>query len=491
MTIPPLVSTMLRSTAPTLLSALVLPPPFNVIASAVVSGVMAKYLSPQAGSAQPDKPLTPEELTQTIQRNAGDPELALDLRRAEAELQKYQLDSGIRFAEVAMKDRDDARKFQTDTGLGPRVFTAGMRLVVIGMIGMIIVVVGALLLVFGGFGIPKGSENVAVAAFGLIGTAVGFINGMAASVVNFYWGSSLSSATKSEDISGTLRTLSERLGDAAAKTPTPNPAVPDAPVIEFPRAPVAPVQPSPSPEPSRPAIPAVPARSTLLAEILPGLQVSHRHFPDGVAWQLTREGVSVDGAPPRGTPGEPTTVREIWQRYGPLCSSAAKQYGVPVELIVATIATESSGNPNARRSEPAIHDESTGLMQTLVSTAREALGRRDLTGDSLLDPGLSIQAGAAYIAQKHGDTHFDPPLVAAAYNAGSIRRDDGERNRWKLLCYPVGTGQHVDRFIGWFADCMRVSSDQSWGANGEVPSFAECLCEPDTGGEAPHQALAA
>jgi hypothetical protein len=42
MDIPEIVKTILRSTAPTLLTGLALPPPFNVIASSVVSDVLQK-----------------------------------------------------------------------------------------------------------------------------------------------------------------------------------------------------------------------------------------------------------------------------------------------------------------------------------------------------------------------------------------------------------------------------------------------------------------
>src|SRR4051794_37888263 len=75
--------------------------------------------------------------------------------------------------------------------------------------------------------------------------------------------------------------------------------------------------------------------------------------------------------------------------------------------------------------------ESVGLMQTLVTTARQVLGMTNLTADDLLNPATSIRAGTAYIAQQRVSTHFDPPLVAAAYNAGSLRREDASANRWK------------------------------------------------------------
>lgn len=221
--------------------------------------------------------------------------------------------------------------------------------------------------------------------------------------------------------------------------------------------------------------PVKPAPPNILGEEMPRLTRSHGHFPAGVTWSLVPAGISIEGASAKGTAGEPKTVRKVWEDYGVLCADAAKRYGVPVELIVATIATESSGNPNARRAEPKINDESVGLMQTLVATARSVTGRTTLRGDDLLDPRTSIDAGTAYIASQRGSTHFDPPLVAAAYNAGSLRLDDGDSNRWKLRCFPLGTGAHLDRFVAWFGDAMRVSGDDGWSNSGACPAFAAVL----------------
>lgn len=223
----------------------------------------------------------------------------------------------------------------------------------------------------------------------------------------------------------------------------------------------------PAPEPVKPAAPG------LLAQILPSLTQSHRQFPDSVSWELTPAGIAIDGARAEGTAGDPTTVTKIWDNFGVQCATSAKKYGVPVELIVATIATESSGNPNARLAEPQIGDESVGLMQTLVKTARFATGRTSLRGDDLLDPALSIDAGTAYIASQRSSTHYDPPRVAAAYNAGSLKRDDADANRWKLHCFPRGTGQHIDKFVAWFNDAMKVSDADDWGKNQGCPSFAQ------------------
>ena len=147
--------------------------------------------------------------------------------------------------------------------------------------------------------------------------------------------------------------------------------------------------------------------------------MQHRHFDGSVTWALTPEGISVEGAKPIGTTGAPNTVKAIWEKYGVHCAAAARDFTVPVELIVATIATESSGKPDAVRKEA--KDSSYGLMQTLLGTAREALGDERLSGHDLLRPETSIRAGTAFIVRQRNLHKFDPVLVAAAYNAGSPR----------------------------------------------------------------------
>src|SRR5207253_652812 len=118
---------------------------------------------------------------------------------------------------------------------------------------------------------------------------------------------------------------------------------------------------------------------------------------------------------------------------------------VPCALIVATICTESGGKADAVRLEPGyVSDEQTphkvspGLMQTLISTARETM-QMSFDRSWLLQPGNSILAGSSYIARQASLTGFDPPLVAAAYNAGKLAYQNGGQNRWKLRRFPIGT----------------------------------------------------
>lgn len=98
-------------------------------------------------------------------------------------------------------------------------------------------------------------------------------------------------------------------------------------------------------------------------------------------------------------------------------------------------------------------------MQTLISTARSTLKDKSIDRNWLLVPDNSIKAGTCYIAEQTGKTGLDPPKVACAYNAGSIIRNTGPENRWKMKQYPIGSGEHCDRFVKWFNDAVAVLAD--------------------------------
>lgn len=214
-------------------------------------------------------------------------------------------------------------------------------------------------------------------------------------------------------------------------------------------------------------------------DILAALRSVHG-FRDGVTWRLTAAGIEVAGEVPVSA-GRLVTVPRIWEAYGADIRAMAGRYGVPAELILATICTESRGNRFAVRQEPGYtSDEETpdrvspGLMQTLISTARGILASETdiaveaIDRDWLFTAGNSIRAGTAYIARQRGMTRLDPPMVACAYNAGGVYHQDGAGNRWKMRQYPIGTGEHADRFVMWFNDAFRM--------------FAEGLADPPAGG---------
>jgi hypothetical protein len=185
-------------------------------------------------------------------------------------------------------------------------------------------------------------------------------------------------------------------------------------------------------------------------------------FEDSVRWRLVRAGVEIEGSGVERTTGTPRTVTAVWDVFGRDINRTAKACRVPAELIAATICTESGGRADAVRLEPGYtsdeatpHRVSVGLTQTLISTAQEAMAM-SFGRDWLLVPANAITAGTSYIAGQARLTSLDPPLVAAAYNAGRLRHQDGADNRWKLRQYPIGTGKHVDRFVRFFNDAVHV-----------------------------------
>ncbi len=106
-------------------------------------------------------------------------------------------------------------------------------------------------------------------------------------------------------------------------------------------------------------------------------------------------------------------------------------------------------------------------MQTLISTAREALAG-EVAADEigrrwLLAPDNSIRAGTAYIASQKPVTGFDPPKVACAYNAGGVYPESGPGNRWKMRQYPIGKSTHADRFVKWLNDFFSLTASSEIG----------------------------
>lgn len=198
----------------------------------------------------------------------------------------------------------------------------------------------------------------------------------------------------------------------------------------------------------------------------------HTRIAGAVRWRLTSTGLDVLGDGIKRTPGRPETVARIWTENKDAILSAAALTGVPVELIIATAATESRGNAKAVRREPGYasdsatpHRVSPGIMQTLISTARATLACNGIARAWLLRPENSILAGASYIAQQSSKTLLDPPVVFAAYNAGGVYAQTGARNRWKMRQYPIGTGEHCDRAVLWFNDCFAMFAER-----GDAPS---------------------
>ena len=105
-------------------------------------------------------------------------------------------------------------------------------------------------------------------------------------------------------------------------------------------------------------------------------------YRDSVRWRVVSDGVQIEDTGIERTSGTPSTVTSVWHKYAAAINDAAARHDVPCHLILATICTESRGNPRALRvesghvsDEQSPHRVSVGIMQTLISTARAVLGR--------------------------------------------------------------------------------------------------------------------
>ncbi len=91
---------------------------------------------------------------------------------------------------------------------------------------------------------------------------------------------------------------------------------------------------------------------------------------------------------------------------------AARESGLPPELLRAMVQVESGGNPRATSPKGAM-----GLMQLMPGTAR-LMGVKDP-----YDPEQSLSGGAAYMARMMKKYGNQEELALAAYNAGPGRVD--------------------------------------------------------------------
>lgn len=181
---------------------------------------------------------------------------------------------------------------------------------------------------------------------------------------------------------------------------------------------------------------AVPAGVPEFWRNVAGLGAFHG-YRNGIRWRLASDGIELENATITGHKVNPAVIRRVWHDYGAIIERWSERYHVPIEVILTTICVESKGNPRAKGGN------NVGLMQLLPRTARTILNDPSVTEESLYDPNTNIRAGTAYIAWQSGSTRYDPPMVAAAYNAGRLRPAD---NRWGLKQY----GPHLDKTVVWF-----------------------------------------
>jgi hypothetical protein len=205
----------------------------------------------------------------------------------------------------------------------------------------------------------------------------------------------------------------------------------------------------------------------------------HNRF-GGQNWRFDNNGIYLEDNPnnPIRSGGSPRTCSAILDIYGQQIFDASMKHGIPPELIVMTIATESGADrkskftgPPTFRWEPRPRSYSAGPMQTLASTAQEVIDKLHLNYDKegvaptfasepvpppqtlgLYDGTINIDIGTGEIKLNNlrHSTGFDPILVAACYNAGSLRQTDA--NPWHLFTF----GDHLNRTSEWFGDACSL-----------------------------------
>src|SRR5580704_9087892 len=193
----------------------------------------------------------------------------------------------------------------------------------------------------------------------------------------------------------------------------------------------------------------------------------------GQEWRYDDQGIYLRDQPatPRRSSGNPLTCTAILATYGEDIFKASVAHGVPPELIVMTIAAEtgiyrasSFTGPKTFRWEPGVTvtdvnphtngDYSAGPMQTLATTARDIIKRLHLPYDSpfkvapyysvkpnsapdenpLYGGPVNIDLGTAEIRSNLHASGFDPILVAACYNHGSLAQSNAaHQNPWNLF----------------------------------------------------------
>jgi soluble lytic murein transglycosylase-like protein len=202
----------------------------------------------------------------------------------------------------------------------------------------------------------------------------------------------------------------------------------------------------------------------------------HNYGNGTIYWRVTARGVEVKGKGLIKKEKYTQQAARIWQAYQQPILAASQKHEVPVPAIIATISTESSGNPKAYRYEPDFYDNylkdkeswiqnpfyddpkrisaSYGLMQIMYTTAYNVGFREE--PEKLYDPATNIDVSAAYIASpaQKKQHHWDPPKIACAYNAGSVRPT--KKNEWGMFYHPG----HLDRWIPAYNGAIEVIGDE-------------------------------
>jgi soluble lytic murein transglycosylase len=123
------------------------------------------------------------------------------------------------------------------------------------------------------------------------------------------------------------------------------------------------------------------------------------------------------GAHPAGLIDTEEEIRARTESWRPLAARAADEAGVPVDLLLALVATESSGREGATSGSGAM-----GLTQLMPPTAMgvaAGIPGLDPEGLDYYEPALNLRLGAAHLGAELRAFGEDAALALAAYHRGS------------------------------------------------------------------------
>jgi soluble lytic murein transglycosylase len=144
------------------------------------------------------------------------------------------------------------------------------------------------------------------------------------------------------------------------------------------------------------------------------------------------------GLHPAGLIDSEEEVRARTDGWRPLAKTAAAEAGVPLDLLLALVATESSGRPRALSGSGAM-----GLTQLVPGTALGKAAELQIENPEALDlydPVVNLRLGAHYLGEQLRDFGGDPALALAAYHRGP-----GGPAGWRRASAPGRPGIEVVR----------------------------------------------
>jgi lysozyme family protein len=199
-----------RVVAPTLATALG-GPLAGVAASVAAQALLGS--TPEAAAK-----VTPAQIIDKI-GSIADPGDMAKLKQAELDVQKFEADNSFRFSQLAEQDRQGARVMrQTALASGNETADRLSWLVMVSFLAVAgVVVIGCGLILKGTVKVDPTNSQVWIAISGLVGGIVGYFSANANQVVGFYFGSSASSAAKSDQMASNTATAIDAIVQNQAK----------------------------------------------------------------------------------------------------------------------------------------------------------------------------------------------------------------------------------------------------------------------------------